>query len=165
MKAIFKKFTKELIKKDEFQRSHQPFIGSITRTNVTCGDIFQTFDEVEICNNQRLPPGSKMPSIRTVFLLSSWDEDGIPIALCRLEGERISTWHSKIIEDEKSYLFCFPDWHHQGDVATTRFVYRTSQIYQPGTYANLPWDKAPFSPCLIRTHSNSFARDSCTLYD
>ena len=157
-----------MIQKEEFKRSHQPFVGSITRCNVTCGDIFQTFDEVEICNNQRLSPESKMPVIRTVFLLSSWDEDGIPIALCKLEGERINPWYSKVLDEEKSYLYCLPDWHNQGEVSTTKFVYSTSQSYRPVTYANLPWDRAPFSPCIFRKNSNpSFngKGDNHTLYD
>eukprot|EP00324_Dicrateria_rotunda_P004491 CAMPEP_0206158614 /NCGR_PEP_ID=MMETSP1474-20131121/5014_1 /ASSEMBLY_ACC=CAM_ASM_001110 /TAXON_ID=97495 /ORGANISM="Imantonia sp., Strain RCC918" /LENGTH=177 /DNA_ID=CAMNT_0053558791 /DNA_START=51 /DNA_END=581 /DNA_ORIENTATION=- len=67
-------YEEELISENEFQRSHQPFVGSICRAIVDLqSQPLQTFDTVLICNNQRMPnPLSPMPSIRTVYLLSSW---------------------------------------------------------------------------------------------
>ena len=149
VEVVIRNYFDELIDDSEFQRSHQPFIGSVCRMKVDFeSDPFQTFDTVMVCNNQRMSPEMPMPCIRTVYLLSSWDADGVPISFFRIPPECVTSWISRTEGQPCSYVYCLPDWFQHSGGPATKFVYSTSSRYQEVTYANLPWDKTPFHQCI-----------------
>jgi len=60
-------------------RQPKPFVGRISRIKVDNGEIFTTLDVVEVYRRSLLPPGSIMPLIRKVQILTCWSyEDGLP---------------------------------------------------------------------------------------
>jgi len=148
IEEIMKKYQETLIRADEYKnRSHQPFVARVRRCNATTGDVFQTYDVVLICNNQRLPdPSSPIPEINEIRLLTSWDEDGIPFKFFILGDDQIRFWERKLEDVDPSYIRCVPDYFGQNplDISQSRFVFSCSNEYDDIYYSNLPWNSTPF---------------------
>jgi len=109
--AKYGSFLKLPEEKKRLIRQPEPFVGKIKRNKVDNGDIFTTFDEVEIYRRSLLPLGSVMPIIRTVYVLTSWSfEDGLPIQFASLPTERSrKMWRDRIIPTTGiSILLCLP---------------------------------------------------------
>lgn len=105
-----------------------------------------------------MPPHKTMPSIRTIFLLSTWDNDGVPISFFKIAASDVSNWISKTECQPQSSLYCLPDWYHRSNEGpATKFIYSCSDEFRPVTYANLPWNDTPFHQCV---ESNSSFQDS-----
>jgi len=167
IEEIVKTYQETLIQADEYKnRSHQPFVARVRRCNATTGDVFQTYDVVLICNNQRLPdPASPIPEIHEVHLLTSWDEDGIPFKFFILGDDQIRFWERKLEDVEPSYLRCVPDYFGQNslDIHQSRFVFSSSKQYDDIYYSNMPWINTPFNsfvkPRFYSDDEPEFPRD------
>ena len=149
IKLIMKLYTDKLITKREFSRSSQPFIGCIKRyATQACSRVFQTFDQVSIRNNQRMPPHKPMPDIREVYLITKWDNDGLPYEFFELNSDGVSFWSTKFRYSDAlpSYLYCLPDFYDQQDtINATSFIYSSSLEFKEVGYSNMPWDSSPYS--------------------
>jgi len=164
IKIIIQLYTDALITKREFSRSSQPFIGCIKRyATQSCSRVFQTFDQVFIRNNQRMPHHKPMPEIREVYLITKWDNDGIPYEFFELNPEGLSFWANKFrySDVQPSYLYCLPDFYGQRDtISATTFVYSSSSEFKEVNYSNLPWDSTPYSKYIKPKPQFSLALDN-----
>jgi len=98
-------------------RQPEPFVGRVTRQKVQNEEAFVTFDTVEVFRRSLLAPGSVMPLIRTVHMLTTWSfEDGLPEEILPLTNEKqIAPWKGRIVQDaEPSVLLCLPDYGSNG---------------------------------------------------
>lgn len=161
IKIIMQLYTDKLITKREFSRSSQPFIGCIKRyATQSCSRVFQTFDQVSIRNNQRMPPHKPMPDIREVYLITKWDNDGLPYEFFELNSEGASFWSNKFRYSDTlpSYLYCLPDFYDQQDtINATCFVYSSSLEFKEVGYSNMPWDSSPYSKYIKARQEFSLA--------
>lgn len=147
LREIFKAYEDEFVSPNEFQRSHQPFIGRIKRlvSKSVTGDFFQTYDEVQIFNNQKVRPHVTLPLIRTSYVITTWNADGLPESFFPLvSAEQSQFWLKNLSDSSPSYLYCKPDWFQQAEVSSTIFEYSHSNLCQEVTYANLPWARAAY---------------------
>ena len=149
---VIERYRSHLILKDESsQRSCQPFVGSVARIPLLRdGDgLFQTFDTVDICNNQRMPAGRRMPHLRSAFLLSTWNDDGVPISFFHIPPDQVPSWEAQMGDAAPFYLHCHPNWFQERIPADpTSFTFSSSTLYLPVTYANLPYDQTAFPMAL-----------------
>ena len=124
VKVILEIFSEKFITKNEFSRSSQPFVGCVKRYIKTCcSGLFQTFDQISIKNNQKMEANKPMCDIREVYCFTTWDNDGLPSDFFQL------------------------DFHGQKEsICDSSFVYSSSLECKEVTYANLPWNFAPYSP-------------------
>ena len=163
IKLILQLYTDKLITKGEFSRSSQPFIGCIKRyATQTCSRVFQTFDQVFIKNNQRMSHHKPMPEIREVYLITKWDNDGLPYEFFELKAEGLSFWANKFLysDVQASYLYCLPDFYGQKDtIGATTFNYSSSLEFKEVRYSNLPWDTTPYSKYIKPKQEFSLASD------
>jgi len=166
IEAIFKKYLERLVPQTEYlSRSVQPFIGRIARqvSASSTSFVFQTLDEVELCNNQRLvTPNSPLPLIRTIHVVTSWDQDGIPTDFFILDSpEILNYWEQNLADVPCSYLYCLPDWFNQS-THHTRFIYSSSCDRNIVSYANLPWERTAYhcvTERLLSSRCNDFTNN------
>jgi len=139
-----------ILPRDRKNRSEQPFISRIKRTNVsTDPDDFQTLDYVTIANCQRMPISNLiLPDITAFYCLTTWSiDDGIPIRITKLDGKQTSYWLQKLTCENyictPSFLYCCPDWnylvsHREATATDAEYHYYVSSEYNENTYHGLP---------------------------
>jgi len=103
--------------KKKLVRQPEPFVGRVTRSKVDNGIIFSTMDTIEVYRRSTVAPGTILPYIRTVYLLTSWSyDDGLPISFECLDNEKSRTaWRGKLIKNLKpSIILCLPNYRTVG---------------------------------------------------
>jgi len=121
LSAIFEVYSDALQLKEEQQRRiREPpkFIGRVKRCKVTNDDgVFQTLDIVDVYRRALVAPGTVMPFVKTVYMLTTWMADeGIPSKCLILSPSKKKFWESKIeIGSSPSYLYCQPVFFTSSD--------------------------------------------------
>jgi len=157
IQAIVECYERELVEKPEENcRSFRPFVGSVSRVNVSSGRTFETYDTVEVCNNQRMEPGKLMPVEETVHVLTTWEaEDGLPASFRVVPRSCLEHWHQICSGKEVFYLYCEPSFFVKG-----QFSYSSSPSAHGVGYASLPWQSAPFDKVApLRSRAMSLDED------
>jgi len=118
-------------------RQPEPFMGRIRRQKVDNGSIFTTLDEVEVFRRSTVPPGSVMPFVRTVNLLTCWSYDeGLPTDIVSLSRQSLEKWTKKIVKEiPSSTLLCLPEYgtkayHFSVTSETTDVTHSPSSLHK-----------------------------------
>ena len=126
IREIFAVYQMKLIK-EEKTRSSQLFVGQITRLDATCGQDFQTFDEVSIFNEQIGSDSPLIPFVKKIFVVTTWDRsDGLPLHLFIVDKDEedcLNFWRERVQRknSKTSSLFCVPHFLAKGE-----YVYYSS---------------------------------------
>jgi len=124
------------------------FIGRIQRTPITGGieclknQSFVTLDRIDVFQRDIRQCGSYNTKLNTVYTISSWDNDGMPQILEKLDNGNVCRWRSKKIKGFSiSYIYCLPVWQSR-----TEFIYSVESEEHEVGYANQPWNYASYLP-------------------
>merc|ERR1712137_178040 len=162
VEQVMSRYQGELVRSEELQRSHRPFVASVARTawqpslrESSGAQLFQTFDEVQVCNNQRVRANRPQPALRTHFLLTTWDSDGVPISFFHPPPATVSSLRGQTEGAERVYLYRQPEWferHPKGrldpDSPPRDFCYSSSSMYHTVGYVHLPSHDSPYYDSL-----------------
>jgi len=120
------------------------FIGRIKRIPVESDqplDEFTTLDKIDIFRRDVRPCGSTTTWIKSTFVLTSWDKDGMPDNFVTLSDE-ISDWKQRAIESIPiTFIYCLPVWQSK-----IEFQYTVEKEKHDVGYANQPFNYGPFLP-------------------
>jgi len=150
IREIMSKYSNELKLEEEKSRCIRqppPFIGRIKRIKVENDNTFTTFDLVDIYRRSLVPPGTEMPSIRSVYFLTTWSsDDGVPIRFLQLSTKALKKfWESRIIHDTPpSYLLSLPAYNSPKD----QYEYQVSSLelkvgYSQSSQMNINYYEIP----------------------
>jgi len=123
------------------------FIGRIRRVPVfdrdSSFDDFTTLDKIDIFRRDIRPCGSITTRILTRYVVTSWDDDGMPENFVILSDKKqAKEWRTKTIEKYPvSYIYCLPVWQSQ-----TAFQYSVEKEKHDVGYANQPFNYTPYLP-------------------
>jgi hypothetical protein len=124
------------------------FIGRIQRTPIKGGtkclrnQSFVTLDKIDIFQRDIRQCGSYTTKLNTVYTISTWDNDGMPHILEKLENENVCRWRRKAIKGFPiSYIYCLPVWQSR-----TEFIYSVEPEEHEVGYANQPWNYTSYLP-------------------
>lgn len=84
------------------------FVGRILRNHVIADNLFTTLDEVLIYLNDNVPFGSPFPFVDKKFILTTWDDDGIPLAQKNIQDEKILNFWNQKKSNYFSYVYSIP---------------------------------------------------------
>jgi hypothetical protein len=125
------------------------FIGRIQRTPILLcqaksEDVFTTLDKIDVFQRDIRQVGSNTTKLNTVYVISTWDNDGMPNLLQTLENDNhnIISWKRKAIKGfPVSYIYCLPVWQSRTD-----FIYSVESEEHEVGYALQPWNYAAYLP-------------------
>jgi len=133
-------------------RAPMPFIGRVRRTRVK-NEMFSTLDEVSVYLRDIKPLGVKLPLVRTVWQVTSWDvAEGIPLHSFEIRTDSLRAfWHQRTFGAD-SFLYCRPifhskDWQFQVSEQETLITYTCLHSNTPCYGPYIP------SKCLHLTSS------------
>jgi len=133
------------------------FVGRIERHPVEDDSDegrFTTLDYVVVCRRDKRQVGSTVTIIEDVILVTTWNEDGVPIHFSTLATTREQqSWEiKKILDSEPSFLYCIPVWH-----STVDYVYQVCSKKRDIGYANEPFNFTKYIPShyLLQTEPNT----------
>ncbi len=69
---------------------------------------FCTVDHVTVYKAEIVPPGQLMPIASAHVLVTSWDDDGLPVSSCAIAAAKLSFWESQCSGGRESTLICRP---------------------------------------------------------
>jgi len=131
------------------------FIGRIRRTPVFDRDSiddFTTLDKVDIFRRDIRPCGSCTTLMTVHYIVTSWDDDGMPDNFVVLNKKQVKEWKNKAIEKYPvSYIYCLPVWQSQ-----TAFQYSVEKEKHDVGYANQPFNYTQYLPKNLLEQSDEF---------
>jgi len=149
--VIVQQYNKKLLK-DEYISpcKHDPrrlphFIGRIQRTPIKiglCQSQFHTLDKIDIYQRDIRQCGSNTTKLSTSYVISNWNDDGIPTILEVIETDQLCTWRRKIIKRfPVSFIYCLPVFQSK-----TEFIYSVENEEHEVGYACQPWNYTAYLP-------------------
>jgi len=122
------------------------FVGRIKRIPVFDNDSFDDFttlDKVEIYRRDIRPCGSSTTRMMSRYMVTSWDDDGMPENFVLLSGKKlVKEWKNKRIKKfSVSYIYCLPVWESR-----TAFSYSVEKDKHDVGYASQPFNYTPYLP-------------------
>lgn len=84
------------------------FVGRILRNHVIADNIFTTLDEILIYLNESVPFGSHFPFVERKYILTTWDDDGIPLTQKNIQDEMILNFWKQKKSKYYSYVYSIP---------------------------------------------------------
>jgi len=136
------------------------FVGRIRRIPVLDRDSFDDFttlDKVEIFRRDIRPCGSCTTWLTSHYMVTSWDEDGMPDNFVVLSDKKqVKEWRTKTIQKYPvSYIYCLPVWQSQ-----TAFEYSVEKEKHDVGYANQPFNYSQYLPKDLFEQSDEFEDES-----
>lgn len=151
---IIQYYTKEILHEDNICpklrdcRRLPKFIGRIQRIPIKGGtkclknQSFVTFDKIDVFQRDIRQCGSYNTKLNTFYTISTWDNDGMPQILEKLESEDVCRWRRKAIKGFPiSYIYSLPVWQSR-----TEFIYSVESEEHEVGYANQPWNYTSYLP-------------------
>lgn len=142
-------------------RSPSPFIGRIKRTPIKPADTdtdksFKTLDKVEVYLRELYPLGTMLPLSRVAWLLTTWDDDGIPIQSSEMPKSTKKSMQKRAHGAQSSTLYCAPIFRTKDDYQYTVSSQEHSLMYASNSSTNASISRiSPFLPEHCRTISFS----------
>jgi len=128
------------------KRRLSTFIGRISRCPVLYKDSFDEFttlDKVDIFRRDKRMCGSSMTCLEDKWVVTSWDEDGMPENFIVLTEEaEVKKWRSRVIRNHPvSIIYCLPVWQSE-----SAFKYSVEKEKHDVGYANQPFNYTQYLP-------------------
>lgn len=142
-------------------RSPSPFIGRVKRTPIKPAESdtdksFKTLDRVEVYLRELYPLGTKLPLSREAWVLTTWDDDGIPIHSSEMSKSTKKSMQKRAQGAQSSTLYCAPIFRTKDDYQYTVSPQEHSLMYASNSSTNASISRiSPFLPEHCRTISFS----------
>jgi hypothetical protein len=142
-------------------RSPAPFIGRIKRTPIKPAESdtdkeFKTLDKVEIYLRELYPLGTMLPLSRVAWVLTSWDDDGIPTNCSELSKSAKKSVQKRAQGALSSTLYCAPVFRTKDEYEFSVSSQEHSLMYTSSSSTNASICRiSPFLPEHCRTISFS----------
>lgn len=105
-------------------------------------DEFTTLDVVQIYRRDIRQVGSTVSLLEEKTLLTSWDEDGVPVRFHLLKDpEEIEYWTKRSLVEQASFVYCEPVWR-----SNVEFFYEVSPERKLVGYAKEPFNFTKYIP-------------------